>query len=106
MLGKHSLSPLAVCPVCSRKDHTPELSGYAGLSHVRILGPNQLPSAYLPAEPTLQLIFCSLRGRDPQVPQEAWVGEWHSWPVCAHLCAPLALSIPSVWFLFRKGMIF
>lgn len=104
MLGKHSLSPSAQC---SCKDHTPELSGDAGLSHVRVLGPNQLPSAYLPAEPTLQLIFFSSpRGRGPEVPQETWVGRWHSWPVCAHLCAPLGLSIPSVWFLFRKGMIF
>lgn len=78
-----------------------------------LAGPNQLP-IYPPSplhswvwiSPELPLMAPSPRGRDPRVPHKAWAGGWHAQPVRAHLCAPLGLSIRSVWFLFRKGMIF
>lgn len=101
---------------CTCEEDTSELSGDAGLPGFRTLvlaGPNQLPSyppsplhSWVRISPELPLMAPSPRERGPRVPHKAWVGGWHAQPVRAHLCAPLGLSIRSVWFLFRKGMIF
>lgn len=101
---------------CTCEEDTSELSGDAGLPGFRTLvlaGPNQLPiyppsplHSWVRISPELPLMAPSPRERGPRVPHKAWVGGWHAQPVRAHLCAPLGLSIRSVWFLFRKGMIF
>lgn len=100
MLGQHPLPPSIHCMLsaAARTTH---------LSSLGMLGCPMAGSLVLTSSPVpVYLLSPPCSPSSPQVSQQARAGGWHSWPVCAHLRAPLGLSVRPVWFLFRKGMIF